>query len=382
MPPNYIALAVPVFFLLMGIEMWVARRRGLRVSRLSDTLTDLSCGTMQQLALLFFNVAILLAYTHVYRHHRLLEFSRGSAIVWVVAFFAVDFLYYWWHRWSHRVNFMWAGHVAHHSSEEFNLAVALRQSALTPITVSPFTLVLAFAGVPPLVHGAIYSFNLLYQFWIHTQLIGKLGWFERVFNTPSLHRVHHAINPQYLDKNYGGTLIIWDRLFGTWEPEVEPSVYGLVKPLRSFNPLWAQFHYCVEIGRLSARAPALADKLRVWWKPPTWYPAGLPAPPGPMPVSPSTFEKYDHPISSRLRRYLGVHYAIIMIIATGTLLLAPRLPLTPALAVCAMIVLSLISTGALLEGRTWARPLEGARLMLLAGTAAALVLSYGITVNV
>jgi Fatty acid hydroxylase len=288
----------------------------------------------------------------------------------VFAFLSIDFLYYWWHRLSHRVNLMWAGHVTHHSSEDYNLAVALRQSVLTPLTASPFTIVLAFAGVPPLVHAPIYSFNLLYQFWIHTQLVGKLGWFERIFNTPSLHRVHHAINPQYLDRNYGGTLIVWDRLFGTWQPETEPPVYGIVKPLRSFNPLWAQFHYSAELVRLFIRAPSLSDKLRVWWKPPTWYPAALPAPPGPAPVSPSTFRKYEPRVSPRLGRYLGAHYAVVMAIASAALLLAPRLPPVVLVVLSALVVLSLVSTGALLEGKSWARPLEGARLVLLAGAVA------------
>src|SRR5947207_4709417 len=131
---------------------------------------------MQQLALLFFNAAILAAYTNLYEHHRFLDFSPRNPGVWVFAFLSIDFLYYWWHRLSHRVNLMWAGHVTHHSSEDYNLAVALRQSVLTPLTASPFTIVLAVAGVPPMVHAPIYSFNLIYQFWIHTQLVGKLGW--------------------------------------------------------------------------------------------------------------------------------------------------------------------------------------------------------------
>jgi alkylglycerol monooxygenase len=373
MPPNYIALAVPVFFLLIGLEHWVARRRGRSAYRLADFLTNLSCGTMQQLALLFFNVAILAAYTYAFEHHRIFEASPRSVAVWVLSFLAIDLLYYWWHRLSHRVNVMWAGHVVHHSSEDYNLSVALRQSVLTPLTASPFTIALAFAGVPPLVHAPIYSFNLLYQFWIHTELVGKLGWFEHVFNTPSLHRVHHAINPIYLDKNYGGTLIVWDRLFGTWQPETEPPVYGIVKPLRTFQPLWAEFHYVVELCRHFVRA-SLGDKLRVFWKPPTWYPAALPAPPGPRPVSPATFQKYERPTTARLGRYLSVNYALLMVVTAVTLLLAPRMSLPVLVALSIGIVLSLISTGALLEGKRWAWPLEGVRFASFAG---AVILAIG-----
>jgi sterol desaturase/sphingolipid hydroxylase (fatty acid hydroxylase superfamily) len=375
MPPNYIALAIPIFFVFIGIEAWVARRRGLSVLRLPDALTDVSCGTLQTMSLVFVSVLILAGYAGIYEHHRLFDLSAKSAGVWLLGFLGVDVLYYFWHRLSHLVNIMWAGHVVHHSSEDYNLAVALRQSVLTAFTAAPFTATLAWLGIPPPVYAAIHSFNLLYQFWIHTQLIGNLGWFETIFNTPSHHRVHHGINPRYLDKNYGGTLIIWDRLFGTFEPETEPPVYGIVRPLSSFNPLWAQIHYGVELARLTVKAPAWADKVRVWWKGPTWYPAGLPPPPGPAPVSPSTFEKYDPPVSVGLGRYLLVQYAVVMAFATVAVLLAPRLPMALVLGATALTVISLISTGGLIEGKGWARPLEGARLALLMGAAVFVVRS-------
>jgi sterol desaturase/sphingolipid hydroxylase (fatty acid hydroxylase superfamily) len=367
MGTNYIALAVPGFFLFIGVEIWLARRRGLKVYRLADALTCLSCGMSQQLLLVFCNAFLLAGYAFIYQRYRIISFPARSVGVWLLAFFGVDFLYYWWHRLSHEVNLLWAGHVVHHSSEDYNLAVALRQSILTPFTAWPFYALLAFAGVPPLVYAAIQSFNLLYQFWIHTQVVGRLGRFEAIFNTPSLHRVHHAINPRYLDRNYGGTLMVWDRLFGTYEPETEAPVYGLVKPLRSFNPAWAQIHYCVELVRLSFRAPALADKLRVWWKGPTWYPAGLVAPAGPAPVSPSTFRKYQPPVSVRLGRYLGAHYSLALLATFLVMLLAPRLAGAQRLAVALLIALSLVTTGALLERRRWARPLEVARILLVAG---------------
>src|SRR2546421_6032058 len=216
-----------------------------RVYRFADGLAGMSSGVFQQVALLFGNLVLLGGYAWLYDHHRF--FTLRGAAAWLIAIVAVDFIYYWWHRFSHEVNFMWAAHVVHHSSEDYNLAVALRQSIFTAWTGWPMYAGLAFFGVPPVVYATVHSFNTLYQFWIHTQLIGKLGPLEKWINTPALHRVHHAINPRYLDKNYGGTFMIWDRLFGTYEPETERPVYGLVKALKSFDALTAQFHFWGEI---------------------------------------------------------------------------------------------------------------------------------------
>jgi alkylglycerol monooxygenase len=367
---NYIALAVPLFFLGILLELLAARGR--KLYRFADALADMSSGVFQQVTLLFANVALLGAYGWLYDHYRLI--TLGGAWQWVFAIIAVDFIYYWWHRFSHEVNFMWAAHVVHHSSEDYNLAVALRQSVFTAYTGWPMYAVLAFLGVSPLVYAAVHSFNTLYQFWIHTQLVGNLGALEKVINTPALHRVHHAINPRYLDKNYGGTFMIWDRLFGTYEPESEPCVYGIVKPLGSFDPIWTQVHYYVECAKVSWRAPHFVDKLRVWWSPPTWAARGLPQK-GPAPeVSPSTFVKWTPSRGTGFQPYVFVEYALIIAGTFLFLLLGARLPLLPRVAACVLIVLSLVATGAQLEGRTWARPLAAARWALVAAGGAAFIL--------
>jgi sterol desaturase/sphingolipid hydroxylase (fatty acid hydroxylase superfamily) len=251
--PNPIALAIPFFFLLIAVELGVARAQRRPRYRFADAIADLGCGIGQRVTLLFYEGALLALYAGVYAHARLLDLGRWPVAAWVVALLGVDFTYYWWHRASHRINALWAAHVVHHQSEDYNLAVALRQGILTPVTSMPFALPLALLGVPPLIWAAAEAINTLYQFWIHTETVRGLGPLDAVLNTPTHHRVHHGANPRYLDKNYGGIFIIWDRLFGTFEPEVEPVVYGITKPLRSFNPLWAQVHELGELGRRARR---------------------------------------------------------------------------------------------------------------------------------
>src|SRR5438105_13686206 len=246
--PNPIALAIPFFFLLMGVELWVARRKGVKLYRFADAVVDLACGMTQQI-LLVFAVAVLAAgYVWLYQH-RLVTFREGSLWPWLIAFVAVDFIYYWWHRLSHQVNALWAVHVVHHQSEDYNLAVALRQAVFSVWTIWPLHLPLALLGVPPVTFLIVDSLSTLYQFWIHTELVKKMGWFEWLFNTPAQHRVHHAVNPRYLDRNYAATLCIWDRIFGTFEEEKEQPVYGLVTPLASFAPMWAQIHHFFDMAR-------------------------------------------------------------------------------------------------------------------------------------
>jgi len=368
-----IALAVPVFFVLIGLELVWAKLKGVRVYRFNDALTDLSCGITSQVVAVIWAAMQLAIYAFVYEHARLLTLTKyGVWVPWVVAFIGVDFLYYWWHRLSHEVNFLWAAHVVHHQSEDYNLAVALRQAVLTSWTSLPFYLPLAILGVPPLVFAVVQAFSTLYQFWIHTELVKKMrGPVDWILNLPSHHRVHHAINPEYLDKNYGATLVIWDRLFRTYEEENAKPVYGITKPLGSFNPMWAQFHYWFEMAAMTRAAKSFGQKARVWIASPAWKPEGYVVESPPI----DNRTKYDHVLSAMRLRYIATQF-VVVILATFALMMwhhsIPRLPLfLGGLAV----VGGLLAIGALIEGKRWAVPVEVTRLIV--GFVAVLLLLKG-----
>ena len=281
--------------------------------------------------------------------YRLFSFREGSIWPWVIAFFAVDFAYYLWHRLSHRVNVLWAVHAVHHQSEDYNLAVALRQAVLSVWTIWPLHLPLALIGIPPATFLVMDSLSTLYQFWIHTELIGKLGWFEWIFNTPSQHRVHHAVNPRYLDRNYAATLCIWDRLFGTFVSESEQPVYGLVKPLKSFDPLRVQVYHFVEIARRARMLRGL-DRVRVFIKGPEWG-----HPPAPE-ITRAQQQKHAVELSRREIAWLATTL-VIAIVATFLLLWFQfSLPLWKRVAAAGFVLLLMASWGLLLDRRLmWSR---------------------------
>ncbi|MCY4753277.1 sterol desaturase family protein [Pelomonas aquatica] len=275
MAETLLIYALPVFLLCMAAEWAWGRRRGRDTYRLADTLNSLSQGLLSQA------VAALtpLAQTGLYAavHARLALVSPTlwhGALSWGLAVLMYDFCDYWLHRVSHENSLFWAAHAVHHQSEHFNLSTALRQESLYSVMGAPFFLPMALLGVPTGQFAAAGMAVLLYQFWIHTEHIGRLGWLDRMFSTPSNHRVHHAVNPGYLDRNYGAILVLWDRLFGSFTPEAEPCIYGTVKPLASWNPLWAVGQSYAELGRRMRATPRLADKLRVIVKPPGWMPPG------------------------------------------------------------------------------------------------------------
>ncbi len=354
MSQNLIALAVPFFFLFIGLELLVARARKRQVYRLGDALGDLGCGMGQQVALVFAGASLIGVYAWIFDHHRLHTFPAGSVLPWLAAFVAVDFIYYWWHRLSHKVNVLWAAHVVHHQSEDYNLAVALRQAAATSLTELPFYLPMALLGIPTPVYAAMVSISTLYQFWIHTELIGKLGPVEWFLNTPSHHRVHHAINPRYLDKNYGATLIVWDRLFGTYEEEIEAPVYGITKPLATYDPIWAQIHYWFDMWKLSRQATDWRDKVFVWFASPAWKPRNLDNP-APKNVSPDTYHKYD-PKASRARiAFVATGFVLITIATFSVMMWNQVFPRWVLYAVVGAIVAALWIFGRTLEGKRAAR---------------------------
>ena len=258
-PSQVIVLATPVFLLLIAAEVaWgVLRKRN--TYRLNDAVNSISLGMLSQVSAVLTRLLRIGIYTAVFGwvswwHN---DAFWTSPVGWLLALVFYDFCYYWLHRAGHRVALLWAAHVVHHQSEEYNLSTALRQTGSGWLAGWLFYLPLAVAGVPPLVFAVVALVDLLYQFWVHTRLVGSLGWFDRVFCAPSNHRVHHATNPRYLDRNYAGVFIVWDKLFGTFEPEADDERirYGIVKQLGSFNLLHAVFHEWIGIAQDMRRAP-------------------------------------------------------------------------------------------------------------------------------
>jgi hypothetical protein len=263
-------------------------------------------------------------------------------------------------------NVLWAAHSVHHQSEDYNLSTALRQTSTGFIFGWIFYLPMAVAGVPPLVFLTVAALNLLYQFWVHTRHIPKLGWFEWAFITPSNHRVHHAQNAVYMDRNYGGVFILWDRLFGTFQEELdeEPVVFGVTTPLASWNPLWANAQFYVALWRDAVRAESWWDKLRIWFMRTGWRPADVAAKYPQSKQDLSQFVKFDVPLSLAQKLYAGVQFSLY--VAGGTLLLGMggELSLAQTLLGVLWMALGLYIIGIWLENRANAKRLEILRLLL------------------
>lgn len=267
---NLIALAIPVFLISMAIEYGISVVRKERVYYLNDFANNLSCGVIEQASTLPLQGLLLFSYDYLYHYHRLFSLNPQSIYAWFFLWLGVDFCYYWFHRASHRCVFLWAGHAVHHQSEQYNLSVALRQGVIQTLFAWIIYLPLALLGFPTWMFVLVVAANTLYQFWIHTKLIKTMGWFELVFNTPSHHRVHHGKNPLYIDKNYAGSLIIWDRLFGTFEPETIAADYGTTEPLLSWNPYYANVKVFSDTFRYGKNLPSLRQRVSAFIMPPEW----------------------------------------------------------------------------------------------------------------
>ncbi|HTL04637.1 MAG TPA: sterol desaturase family protein [Gemmatimonadales bacterium] len=379
---DVIALSIPFFFALIGLELLVARVRHRPLYRLSDSISDLSCGILSQLAGIFLTLLTIAAYSWV-QHHAALQLLlplpawRQVPLAWVAVFVLDDFAYYWMHRASHVVSLLWAGHVVHHSSEEFNLTVALRQSSLHGLFTWLFYMPIALLGVPVQMWLVCHALNLVYQFWIHTREVDRLGPVELLFNTPSHHRVHHGVNLEYQDKNFAGTLIIWDKLFGTFEPERAEPVYGITKPLASWNPLSANLHVFAEIARNARAARRWRDRLRALVAHPRWRPPELGPPLEPQPVSVQSFHKYEPPVAPALKAYALVQFVAVLIGSLALLRAAKGLSAAELLAAGFYVALSLGNIGGVLEARSWAGVSEAVRLVVLGGAVIAALAAGG-----
>jgi sterol desaturase/sphingolipid hydroxylase (fatty acid hydroxylase superfamily)/uncharacterized membrane protein YhhN len=269
---------------MIGLELAWSRLRTSRTAgqepyRLNDAINSLSVGILSQLTGVLTKVLTLGIYAVVFEHLAIypqMEFWN-TWYGYVIALLFYDLCYYWAHRAGHVVALFWAAHVVHHQSQHYNLTTALRQTSSGALFGWIFYIPMAIAGVPPLVVGIVALIDLLYQFWVHTEQVGKMGWFDYVFCSPSNHRVHHAVNDKYIDRNYGGLLVVWDHLFGSFQEELdaEPCVYGTRGQLNSWDPVWANLEVYWSLAQASWRTKNWADKVRVWFKPPGWQPADL-----------------------------------------------------------------------------------------------------------
>jgi sterol desaturase/sphingolipid hydroxylase (fatty acid hydroxylase superfamily) len=351
-----IVFAFPVFLAAMALEIWWDRRKRSAAASarssyaFSDTLNSLSLGLLSQVVGVLAKFIGIAAYAWVFERIALFPdadiWSRWYG--WLGALLLYDLCYYWLHRGGHEVAVFWAAHVVHHQSQEYNLSTALRQTSSGGLLGWIFYLPLALLGVPTLLFGIVALVDLLYQFWVRTEHVGKLGWFDRVFCSPSNHRVHHAVNEGYVDRNYGGILVVWDRMFGTFEEEHEPCVYGTRAPLNSWDPLWANLEVYAGLAATAWRTPRWRDKLALWFKPPGWEPAG--APPH-VRFDIAQVQRFAPPLNLQQRWFASLQYLGLMAVSTLFLWHADAMPWQDAALCCGALCAAAWALGCYLQGR-------------------------------
>jgi alkylglycerol monooxygenase len=365
MSPNYILFAIPFFLVLIGLEIWLGKRKGKQLYRLNDTVSNLLIGIGNQAFNLMWKAGMLGVYIWLFQNAAFLEQGKTwwSFALCLIAF---DFLFYWAHRWGHEVNLFWGAHMVHHSSEEYNLSVALRQSWFHNLLAFFVFLPLPFLGFDPLIFAAAAGIDTVYQFWIHTKLIGKLpAWIEYVFNTPSHHRVHHGRNPKYIDKNHGGMFIVWDRIFGTFQAEEEEPVYGITTPLKSWNPMWANVHYYVELIQLGGKFARWADRIKLLFARPGWKPRDL----GGFQPAPNLEDQDLKPYETRSTKPFTAYVLAQFVLMLGGLIAFmthfKELTIFYQWAFLGVIVITGMICGAILENRRWVLVAEYMRLAIV-----------------
>lgn len=309
-------IAMPAFLVLILLEKWWGIKKGNDTIRTMDMVSSLTSGiTNSTKDVLGLSIAVL-SYDWMVTHWSIFQIE-ASVILYIIAFIALDLTGYLVHRIDHEFNFFWNAHIIHHSSEDFNLACALRQSISTFVRLfTIFLLPAALLGVPTQVIAVVAPLHLFAQFWYHTQHIDRMGWLEKIIVTPSHHRVHHAINPEYLDKNYGQIFIFWDKWFGTYQeelPNVKP-VYGITRPVRTWNPIKINFMHLWLLIQDAWRAKNIKDKLRIWFMPTGWRPADVAEK---YPVfkieDPYHFEKYETKAGTFFTSWVWIQLGLLLL---------------------------------------------------------------------
>merc|ERR1711992_7401 len=358
------AQAMPYFFGFVIIEHIILKLKGKRGVRLNDGIMSFANGIIMLMMQMFVKGFLMMAYFYIYNNWRIYELPWDSTITWIVAAILCDLGYYWVHRAAHELNILWAAHQVHHSSEDYNLTTALRQSMIMKFGNWPFYLPMAFfcSTNSMIVHV---QFNLLYQFWIHTELVRDIGPLEHVLNTAKHHRVHHGSNRYCLDKNYAGVLIIWDRMFGTfeWERDDEKIVYGLVDQPQFFNPLKHQVFYYGKVLEKAQSMDNWTDKIWAVLKGPGWFP-GTDRLGDPLGVPEIQHrEKYDPKVADWVNVYTVLHFVLVFLTFDDLGHYNLQMSQTSVLGICLFLFWTLTNIGMIFDKNQWAWLSEGIRAM-------------------
>ncbi len=359
---NLLAFIIPLFLVLMLLEYWYSLKKQKRFYSFDESISNLNVGIVERMCDMFSVSLFYFFFVWVYQNFAIFHIE-ANLWTWIILFLFTDFLWYWYHRYSHEINLLWAAHVVHHQSEDYNFTVAARITIFQAVFRSLFWAFIPLLGFPPFMMTAILLVHGVYPFFSHTQTVGNLGVLERIFVTPSHHRVHHSSNEIYLDKNYGDILIIWDRLFGTFIPEQkeEPCVYGLTKPIHRYTFLWQHFHYLFEIGLSFKRAQGFKNKMRTIFG-------------RPDDIQPEIRTELEQKIFAGIKpqvhgqglsRYIFFQSMLTMILLFFFLLYGNYQQLLQLIVGGVFILCSVICIGGLLEHEGWVFPLEMLRLFLL-----------------
>jgi alkylglycerol monooxygenase len=360
---NYLALAIPAFFIFLYLEFALAvRLKKENIFKYESSISNVSIGIAERLLNLFIAGSFYELFNYVYQHYALFSIPN-SWWVWVLLILATDFLWYWYHRLGHEVNFFWAAHIVHHQSDEFNLTVSARITSFQALIRGLFWCGLPLIGFHPVMVAVILTVHGAYSFFTHTQLIPKLGWLEHILITPSLHGVHHASDEQYLDKNYGDVFTFWDKIFGTFKLETEKPKYGLTHPINSYSFLWQHFHYYFEILEAASRVKGLKNKLKIIFGHPSRLDQDI------RPILEKRYLQHKTKIAYRFkfRKYLNIQVISCVVLLTFITAFYQDLSGVDHLFIVTVVLLTLINCGALLEQMRWIYYLECFRLIAVFG---------------
>ena len=359
---NIMALAIPIFMSLILAEYYISRKKGLSYFNLHNSIANISIGIAERLADVMVAGLFYFIYDNVQKKYGLFSIRPGIAC-WILLFLFTDFIWYWYHRLAHEINILWMAHVVHHQSEDFNYTVSARITVLQAFIRTGFWCILPWIGFPAHMITAMLLLHGLYPFFIHTRLTGRLGILEYILVTPSHHRVHHASNALYLDRNYGDVLIIWDKLFGSFQKEEahEAPVYGLTHPLKSHSFLWQHFHFLIELVLAVKQKKTLKEKIKILFARPEKLDAGL------REKAAAIFHIRQHagPVKRPLNKYVIWQIVVLLTSLTAVLLFEDYLSWPVKWAFCAITVITLINCGAVMEQKKWVFYLEYFRLLLL-----------------